>query len=139
MTIILTKDCLGIIANYLSIKDAIKIALLNKEYNEIWQHIKYEHVVKCQDLNVIKRNKNIKFSYKSKKLFDIPENLRILDLSNTNINDISGFDVKNLRELNLSCTNINDISGFDVKNLRVLDLSCTKISDISGFDVKNLR
>ena len=47
MTIILTKDCLGIIANYLSIKDAIKIALLNKEYNELWQHIKYEHVVKC--------------------------------------------------------------------------------------------
>ena len=34
MTIILTKDCLGIIANYLSIKDAIKIALLNKEYNK---------------------------------------------------------------------------------------------------------
>ena len=66
MTIILTKDCLGIIANHLSIKDAIKIALLNKEYNELWQHIKYEHVVRCQNLNVIKRNKNIKFSYRSK-------------------------------------------------------------------------
>ena len=75
MTIILTKDCLGIIANYLYIKDAIKIALLNKEYNELWQHIKYEHVVRCLDLNVIKRNKNIKFSYISDKLFDIPENL----------------------------------------------------------------
>ena len=45
MTIILTKDCLGIIANCLTIKDAIKIALLNKEYNEQWQHIKYEQVL----------------------------------------------------------------------------------------------
>ena len=87
MTIILTKDCLCIISNYLSIKDAIKIALLNKEYNEQWQHIKYEHVVKCQNLNVIKRNKNIKFSYKSKKLFDIPENLYELDLSYTKITE----------------------------------------------------
>ena len=50
MTIILTKDCLGIISNYLYIKDAIKIALLNKEYNKIWQHIKYEHIVEYQDL-----------------------------------------------------------------------------------------
>ena len=45
MTNILTKDCLGIISNYLYIKDAIKIALLNKEYYELWQHVKYEHVV----------------------------------------------------------------------------------------------
>ena len=37
MTIILTKDCLSVIANHLSIKDAIKIALLNKEYSELWQ------------------------------------------------------------------------------------------------------
>ena len=111
MTIILTKDCIGIIANHLYIKDAIKIALLNKEYNELWPYIKYEHVVKCQDLNVIKRNKNIKFSYKSKKLFDIPENLYELDLSDSKISDISGFDVKNLSVLNLHCTKITDISG----------------------------
>ena len=105
MTIFLTKDCIGIIANYLSIKDAIKIALLNKEYNELWKHVKYEHVVKCLDLDVIKRNKNIKFSYRSKKLFDIPENLDVL-LSFTKISDISGFDVKNLSKLSLSCTKI---------------------------------
>ena len=61
MTIFLTKDCIGIIANYLSIKDAIKMALLNKEYNELWQHVKYEHVIKCQYLDVIRKNKNIKF------------------------------------------------------------------------------
>ena len=159
MTIILTKDCLGIIANHLYIKDAIKIALLNKEYNEIWPYIKYEHVVKYQNLDVIKRNKNIKFSYRSKKLFDIPENLSVLYLSYTNISDISGFDVKNLVNLILSYTIsnisgfdvknlevnliyrfhiISNISGFDVKNLHVLNLSYTRISDISGFDVKNL-
>ena len=138
MTIFLTKDCIGIIANYLSIKDAIKIALLNKEYYELWQHIKYEHVVKCQNLDVIKRNKNIKFSYESEELFDIPENLDVLDLSNTNISNISGFDVKNLSKLSLSRTKITDISDFDVKNLRRLNLSGTKITNISGFDVKNL-
>ena len=47
--------------------------------------------------------------------------------------------LKNLHELNLSDTNIRDISGFDVKNLRKLDLSYTHIGDILGFDVKNLR
>ena len=118
MTIILTKDCLGIIANYLSIKDAIKIALINKEYNKLWHHIKYKNIVKCQNLDIIRKNKNIKFSYKSKKLFDIPENLYELDLSDTNIHDISGFDVKNLYTLDLSGTYISNISGFDVKNLR---------------------
>ena len=118
MTIILTKDCLGIIANQLSIKDAIKIALLNKEYNKLWQHVKYEHIIKCQDLDVIKRNKNIKFSYESEELFDIPENLYELDLSDSKITDISGFDVKNLHTLDLSYTNISNILGFDVKNLR---------------------
>ena len=77
------------------------------------------------DLDVIKRNKNIKFSYESEELFDIPENLYVLDLSDTKISDISGFDVKNLSKLYLHNTKITNISGFDVKNLRVLDLSDT--------------
>ena len=81
MKIILTKDYFRYNCNCF-IKDAIKIALLNKEYNVLWKHIKYEHVVKCQDLDVIKRNKNIKFSYKSKKLFDIPKFQKIYLMHN---------------------------------------------------------
>ena len=57
------KILIGKIAIYLSIKDAIKIALLNKEYNYIWKHINYAHVVNYQYLDVIRKNKNIKFSY----------------------------------------------------------------------------
>ena len=49
----LSKDCLGIIANYLPFKDAFNISLLNKDCNKIWSYIKYEHVVKCQNLNII--------------------------------------------------------------------------------------
>ena len=104
----LSKDCLGIIANYLPFKDAFNISLLNKDCNKIWSYIKYEHVVKCQDLNIIRKHKNIKFSYKSSKLFDIPDNLHTLDLSGTRISDISGFDVKNLHTLYLSRTQISN-------------------------------
>ena len=107
MTIIPSTDCLGIIANYLPFKDAIKLSLLNKAYNKSWLHIKYEHVVERKDLDIIRKHKNIKFSYKSDKLFDIPENLYSLNLSHTNISDISGFDVKNLHTLDLSCTQIS--------------------------------
>ena len=135
----LSKDCLGIIANYLPFKDAFNISLLNKDCNKIWSYIKYEHVVKCQNLNIIRKHKNIKFSYKSSKLFDIPDNLHTLNLSYTQISDILGFDVKNLHTLHLSGTQISDILGFNVKNLRALDLSYTQISNISGFDVKNLH
>ena len=134
----LSKDCLGIIVNYLHIKDAIKILLLNKDCNKIWSYIKYNHVVKCQDLNIIRKHKNIKFSYISKKLIDIPDNLHTLKLYVTQISNISGFDVKNLHTLDLSKTLISDISGFDIKNLHILYLFNTQISDISGFDVKNL-
>ena len=109
MTIInISKDCLGIIVNYLHIKDAIKISLLNKDCNKIWSYIKYDHIVKCQDLNIIRKHKNIKFSYKSSKLFDIPDNLHTLKLSFTQISNISGFDVKNLHTLNLYGTQISD-------------------------------
>ena len=104
----LSKDCLGIIVNYLQIKDAIKISLLNKDCNKIWSYIKYNHVVKCEDLNIIRKHKNIKFSYISKKLFDIPDNLHTLDLSCTQISDISGFDVKNLYKLSLTFTQISN-------------------------------
>ena len=104
----LSKDCLGIIANYLPIKDAINISSLNKDCNKIWSYIKYEHIVKCEDLNIIRKHKNIKFSYISKKLFDIPDNLHTLDLSCTQISDISGFDVKNLHTLYLCFTQISN-------------------------------
>ena len=106
MITIPSTDCLGIIANYLPFKDAIKISLLNKVYNVSWSHIKYEHVVRSQDLDIIEKHKNIKFSYKSCELFDIPENLYTLNLSHTSINNISGFNVKNLHTLNLRATNI---------------------------------
>ena len=59
-----STDCLGIIANCLPFKDAIKISLINKVCNKSWPYIKYRYIVKCQDLNVIKKNKNIKFLYK---------------------------------------------------------------------------
>ena len=51
MTIIPFTDCLGVIANYLPFKDAIKISLLNKVYNRSWLHIKYGYIVKFQDLD----------------------------------------------------------------------------------------
>ena len=109
MTIInLSKDCFGIIVNYLPIEDAINISSLNKDCNKICSYIKYNHVVKCKDLNIIRKHKNIKFSYKSSKLFDIPDNLHTLDLSRTQISDISRFDVKNLHTLDLSGRQINE-------------------------------
>ena len=106
----LSKDCLGIIVNYLPIKDAINISSLNKYCNKIWSYIKYNHVVKCQDLNIIQKHKNIKFSYtlSKSKLFDIPDNLHTLHLYNIQISDISGFDVKNLHTLYLYCTRISN-------------------------------
>ena len=56
----ISKDCLGIIVNYLPIKDAINISSLNNDCNKIWSYIKYDHVIKCQDLNIIRKHKNIK-------------------------------------------------------------------------------
>ena len=70
MAMIPSTDCLGIIANYLPFKDAIKISLLNKVYNVSWLHIKYENVIKCQNLDIIRKHKNIKFSYELHILFD---------------------------------------------------------------------
>ena len=125
----ISKDCLGIIVNYLPIKDAINISSLNKDCNKIWSYIKYNHVVKCKDLNIIRKHKNIKFSYVSSKLFDIPDNLHTLHLYNTQISDITGFDVKNLHTLDLYGIQISNISGFNVKNLHTLDLAETHISN----------
>lgn len=94
----LTQDCLSIIANYLHISDAIKISELNKEFNKIWPYIKYEHLVECNNLDIIKKNKNIKFSCYTSKIIDIPDNLHTLDSwSNNWFFNITEFDVKNLR------------------------------------------
>jgi hypothetical protein len=96
------------------------------------------------------------------------KNLTYLDLSNTQVSDVSGLkdlknlttlklngdflnkmsirdvsalkDLKNLTSLNLYRTQVSDVSALkDLKNLTSLDLSSTQVSDVSALkDLKNL-
>ena len=116
----LSKDTFHLSLSFLSFKETFNVSLVCKLFNKWWVNWSCQEVIKIKDINIVDRYKYFKFS---------------LDLSGTNITDISKFDVKNLHTLYLSGTKITDISKFDVKNLHTLSLSETNITDISNFDV----
>ena len=141
----LSKDTFHLSLSFLPFKETFNVSLVCKLFNKWWVNWQCQDILRIKDINIVDRYKFFKFSLNLSgtnitdiSKFDV-KNLHTLYLYGTNIADISKFDVKNLHSLNLSRTNITDISKFDVKNLHILYLWETKITDISNFDVKNLH
>ena len=80
--------------DYLQFKETLSLALVNKQFYQQWLKWQCQEVLEIKDLKICKRYPNFKFSIRLRKLpDDIPENLRTLDLSYTQISDISCFNL----------------------------------------------
>ena len=109
----LSRDTFHLSLSFLLFKETFNVSLVCKLFNKWWTNWSCQDVLNIKDINIVDRYKYFKFS---------------LNLSGTNITDISKFDVKSLLELYLSGTKITDISKFDVKSLLELNLYGTKIT-----------
>ena len=82
----LIEDTFHLSLSFLPFKGTLNISLVCKLFNKWWTNWSCQDILRIKDINIVDRYKYFKFS---------------LNLSLTNITDISKFDVKSLLELYL--------------------------------------
>jgi Leucine-rich repeat (LRR) protein len=134
-----------IILDNLDIKEIIKCELICHNYKFIIRNyywINKQIRLKSINIDYVLNNynfKNIKINPCRIHLYiNKLKNCHTLDLSDTNITDVSVKELKNCHTLNLYwCKNITDDSIKELKNCHTLNLSRTKITDEGVKELKN--